>query len=157
MSGHSRDVILYELNEVPWKIVDYYTERRPNSYLAEILSRGQSITTRHDDSRYGLSPWRTWPSFHSSRYDHNSFDLGQDPTTFRGDPIWNVAEEAGLSVGLFGPLQSWPPRKFAHGGFYVPDTFSKDSQTVPDSVQHFQQFNLAMTRENGFSADAPLN
>lgn len=157
MSSRSRDVILYELNEVPWKIIDYYTERRPNSYLAEILRRGQSITTRHDDSRYGLSPWRTWPSFHSSRYDHNSFDLGQDPTTFRGDPIWNVAEEAGLSVGLFGPLQSWPPRKFAHGGFYVPDTFSKDNQTVPDSVQHFQQFNLAMTRENGFSADAPLN
>ena len=37
-----RDVILYELNEVPWTIVDYYITRRPNSNLAELIEAGQS-------------------------------------------------------------------------------------------------------------------
>jgi hypothetical protein len=90
-------------------------------------------------------------------YEHNSFDLGQDPATFRGDPLWDVAERAGLSVGLFGPLQSWPAREFGHGGFYVPDTFSQDSKTYPESLTRFQAFNLAMTGQNGFSSDAALN
>ncbi|WP_156752399.1 hypothetical protein [Mycobacterium sp. ACS1612] len=159
MAGRKRDVILYELNEVPWSIVDYYVQRRPNSNLAALLDGGQSLTTRHSDDPklQGLQPWRTWPSLHNSTYDHNSFDLGQDPGTFRGDPIWDVAERAGLSVGLFGPLQSWPARQFRHGGFYVPDTFSQDAKTYPASLRSFQAFNLAMTGQNGFTSDAALN
>jgi len=159
MPSRNRDVILYELNEVPWEVVDYYVQRRPESNLAALITGGHSLTTIHEDSEklQGLQPWRTWPSLHTSSYDHNSFDLGQDPATFRGEAIWDVAENAGLSVGLFGPLQSWPPRQFAHGGFYVPDTFSKDSKTYPPQMQRFQQFNLAMTSENSFSADAPLD
>jgi hypothetical protein len=153
--GPKRDVILYELNEVPWPVVDYYIERRPDSHMAALLSEGQSLTTHHDDSAH-LSPWRTWPTLHMSTYDHNSFDLGQDPATFRGDPIWDVADRAGLCVGIFGPMQSWPARPFSSGGFYIPDTFSQDSKTYPPSLQKFQQFNLAMTVENGFSSDAPL-
>jgi hypothetical protein len=159
MAGGGRDVILYELNEVPWSIVDYYVERRPRSNFAVLLDEGQSLTTRHCDAAElgGLQPWRTWPSLHNSTYEHNSVDLGQDPATFRGDPIWDVAERAGLSVGLFGPLQSWPARRFRHGGFYVPDTFSRDSTTYPGSLSRFQAFNLAMTGQNGFSSDAALN
>jgi hypothetical protein len=161
MAGRKRDVILYELNEVPWSIVDFYVERRPKSNFAELLNGGQALTTRHAASAPAelkhLQPWRTWPSLHNSTFEHNSFDLGQDPATFRGDPIWDVAERAGLSVGIFGPLQSWPARRFGHGGFYVPDTFSKDSKTYPASLSRFQAFNLAMTGQNGFTSDATLN
>ena len=153
-----RDVILYELNEVPWDVIDLYVDKRPGSHLAALLGEGQSLTTVHEDreEHQGLQPWRTWPTLHTSTYNHNSFDLGQDPTTFRGEPLWDVAENAGLSVGLFGPMQSWPARRFRHGGFYIPDTFSRDATTFPASLESFQTFNLAMTGENGFSPNAIL-
>lgn len=159
MNRQPRDVILYELNEVPWDVVDIYVKNRPNSNLAALLKEGQSQTTVHEDraEQMGLQPWRTWPTLHTSSYEHNSFDLGQDPSTFKGDPIWNVAERAGLSVGLFGPMQSWPARPFAHGGFYVPDTFASDAKTYPPALERFQAFNLAMTGENGFSPDSALS
>lgn len=159
MNPQPRDVILYELNEVPWEVVDIYVKNRPTSHLAALLQEGQSQTTVHEDrpELMGLQPWRTWPTLHMSTYDHNSFDLGQDPTTFRGDPIWDVAERAGLSVGLFGPMQSWPARQFKHGGFYIPDTFSQDAKTYPRSFERFQTFNLAMTGANGFSPAEVLN
>ncbi|CDO10079.1 hypothetical protein [Mycolicibacterium cosmeticum] len=159
MNRQRRDVILYELNEVPWDVIDIYVKHRPQSNVAALLREGQSLTTVHEDREdlQGLQPWRTWPTLHTSTYDHNSFDLGQDPTTFRGDPIWDVAENAGLSVGLFGPMQSWPARQFRHGGFYVPDTFSQDAKTYPAALERFQAFNLAMTGANGFSPDALLN
>jgi hypothetical protein len=158
MPSEKRDVILYELNEVPWGVVDQYVGKRPNSNLASMLDGGQSLTTIHEDRKElgGLQPWRTWPTFHTSTYDHNSFDLGQDPDTFRAETMWDVAERAGLSVGLFGPLQSWPAREFAHGGFFIPDTFSQDSKTYPKSLERFQSFNLAMTSENNFSPDSVL-
>lgn len=156
LRSNDHDLILYELNEVPWTVVDHFVESRPTSNLAALVDRGQSITTVNTGPE-GLTPWRTWPSLHNSMYDHNSFDLGQDPATFRGDPIWNVAEEAGLSVGLFGPLQSWPARQFAHRGFYIPDTFSQDSETHPPTLKKFQEFNLSMTKKMGFDANVALD
>lgn len=150
-----RSVILYELNEVPWRVVDLYTAERPSSHLGDLVTSGLSLTTENDDPA-PLQPWRTWPTFHTSMYteDHNSFDLGQDPSTFRGTPLWDAVETAGMPVGLFGPLQSWPSRVFAHGGFFVPDTFSREPDTFPDDLRRFQQFNITMTRENTFSSDA---
>lgn len=153
-----RRVILYELNEVPWEIVDLYTDERPSSVLAGLMSRSHCLTTRNDDP-VGLQPWRTWPTFHKSLYvdDHQSFDLGQDPETFVGDNLWDVVDRTGRGVGLFGPLQSWPPRPFTAGGFFVPDTFSPDPATEPPALERFQAFNLAMTRRNGFSSATNLD
>jgi len=152
-----RKVILYELNEVPWEIVDRFVEHRPQSALAGLLADGRSMTTVVDDS-VPLQPWRTWPTFHTSLNpeEHRSFDLGQDPSTFRGPTLWDVAEDAGRSVGVWGAMQSWPARQFKHGGFFVPDTFSSDARTFPESLSRFQEFNLRATKENGFSSDTSV-
>lgn len=156
--GRGRRVILYELNEVPWSILDRYVERRPSSALAKLARAARSETTINRD-HHGLQPWRTWPTFHTGLYcdEHNSFELGQDPETIYGTTIWQAAEDAGLRIGLFGVLQSWPAHQPRHGGFYVPDTFARSSETYPKALERFQSFNLSMTRENAFSATSPLN
>lgn len=153
-----RRVLLYELNEVPWSLIDRYTARRPSSTLAAFLDSCASATTINKDPVH-LSPWRTWPTFHKSMYteDHNSYDLGQDPKTFRGLDIWDAVAATGKRVGLFGPMQSWPAKSFPAGGFHVPDTFARRSDTVPARLMRFQRFNLAMTSENGFSSDNDLS
>src|SRR4029077_5028098 len=154
----SRNVLLYELNEVPWQIVDFYLRRRPQSTFALALERAQCLTTVNDDPAH-LSPWRTWSTFHTGLYtkDHNSWALGQDPETLRGEPIWDVAERAGRRVGMFGVPQSWPPRQFADNGFCIPDTFARDAQASTESMSRFQEFNLSMTADNAFSSNAPLS
>ncbi len=150
-------VLLYELNEVPWEIVDLYRQQRPMSALAALLPRATSLTTISEERPVDLQPWRSWPTLHRSLWtrDHNSWDLGQDPETFRGVDLWTVAARAGRHVGVFGALQSWPPQRFA-GGFHVPDTFARTPATHPPSLQRFQAFNLAMTAENRFAAGTSL-
>ena len=142
-------IILYELNEVPWEIIDLYISLKPHSNLAKLLEQAQCITTVNEDPNH-LEPWNTWPTFHNSMYsdDHVSFRLGQDPSTFRGTPLWQAAEDHRCSIGLFGPLQSWPAHKPQNGGFYIPDTFSRDALVYPAELSTFQTFNLAMTKEN---------
>lgn len=153
-----RRVLLYELNEVPWEIIDLYAAARPGSNLSKLLPRALLRTTVDEDG-VDLMPWRTWPTFHTSLHtaDHNSYDQGQDPATLRGTPLWDVADDAGLGVGLFGVLQSWPPRAFRSGGFYVPDSFARTPDTVPASLRRFQAFNTAMTDENSFAPDRHLS
>lgn len=151
-----RSVLLYELNEVPWSIIDHYVALKPSSTLSGVLNKAATFTTIDEDP-VSLQPWRTWPTFHRSMYtpDHGSRDLGQDPSTFAGEAMWDTASDAGKRVGLFGPMQSWPPRHFP-GGFHVPDTFARSPATHPASLSRFQEFNLSMTQENSFSSDQNL-
>ncbi len=152
-----RTVILYELNEVPWEIMDLYVDARPSSNVAALLDEGLCLTTIDDDP-VPLQPWRTWPTFHRSAFtsEHGSLDLGQDPATFNGTDLWEVADAAGCRVGVFGALQSWPPRPGRNGGFFVPDTFAGSPDTYPRSLSRFQRFNLRMTAENSFASDQRL-
>jgi hypothetical protein len=152
-----KQVLLYELNEVPWLVIDRFMQRCRGTQLAETLRCAQTFTTLCNDPN-PLEPWRSWPAFHTglSSLEHRSLDLGQDPTTFGGEPIWDTVARQGIKVGVFGPLQSWPARTYASGGFYVPDTFARSPECVPASLTEVQKFNLRLTRENLFSADAPL-
>lgn len=152
-------VLIYELNEVPWEVVDAYCAARPESNLTRMLPRSRCLTTLNEDPLDDLQPWRTWPTFHTGLYtaDHNSYELGQDPVTFKGEPIWTAAERAGLRFGVFAALQSWPAREPAEGGFYVPDTFAQGPETYPDALSRYQAFNLSMTAENTFSASDHLD
>lgn len=150
-------MILYELNEVPWAIVDRFVRLEPRSALASLLERCATATTVNDDPTH-LQPWRTWPTFHTGLYaaEHGSLELGQDPGTFGGEPVWEAAERAGRTVGLFGVMQTWPARPPANGGFWVPDTFARSASAYPDELETFQRFNLSMTAENSTSSNAPL-
>lgn len=150
-------VLLYELNEVPWEIVDFYVGERRNSNLSRMLSSARCLTTVSEERPVDLQPWRSWPTLHRSLWtrDHNSWDLGQDPDTFRGVDLWTVAARADKRVGVFGALQSWPPQRFP-GGFHVPDTFARTAATHPHALERFQAFNLAMTADNRFAAGAGL-
>lgn len=151
-------VLLYELNEVPWEVWDRYVEARPASNMARFLERAMQRTTVDEDPIH-LMPWRTSPTFHRSLFttDHGALDQGQDPETFRGTPIWDVVEAAGRPVGVFGVLQSWPAHQFRQGGFYVPDSFARTVETFPHALERFQAFNVAMTKENNFSSEEPVN
>lgn len=151
-------VIVYELNEVPWEIIDRFVDRAPGSTVAKVLGRAATATTVNEDPVH-LQPWRTWPTFHTGLYaaDHGSLELGQDPDTFAGEPVWDAAALAGRSVGIFGVMQTWPARRPAHGGFWVPDTFASNAETYPTELTSFQAFNLGMTAENSTSSNAPLD
>lgn len=143
-------VIVYELNEVPWQILDEHVERHPEGALARLLKESATFTTHTVDEGH-LSPWVTWPTMHRGvpNTEHGIANLGQDPSTFRHDPIWKIARAAGKSVGVFGALQSWPPEDPGRTGFHVPDTFAPDASCLPRRYEPFQRFNLQNARRSG--------
>jgi hypothetical protein len=114
-------VIVYELNEVPWSIIDRYVKERPDSALAAALPGARCLTT-HEEDTDNLLPWRTWPTFHKSMHtpEHNSYELGQDPATFCGENIWDVAEEAGLRVGFSAHCKAGRHALSSTAGFLFP-------------------------------------
>lgn len=142
-------IILYELNEVPWRVVDTFIEKYPDSTFAAILKESLHYKTHTKDSGE-LHPWTTWPTFHRGVYNdtHDIRFLNQEILT-NYKPTWEFTAEYGITTGVFGSLQSWPIPKTGHYFFYIPDTFAKNPQTLPHALECFQRFNLAQTKRDG--------
>ena len=101
-----RAIVLFELNEVPWEILDDYVAARPGSGLARVLDRSHSFTSMAAD-RGHLSPWTTWPTLHRGVNDerHMIASFGQDRTEAdrRFPPVWTLLHDAGVSAGVCAP------------------------------------------------------
>ena len=103
--------ILFELNEVPWKVMDWFCEQNPRSAFAQVRAEGRGYETIAEDSGE-LHPWVTWPSLHRGVNNdrHGIQHLGQDlRDADTGYPaIWRILADAGLTVGVVGSLQTFP-------------------------------------------------
>ncbi len=147
-----RKIILFELNEVPFKVVDQFCKWRPNSTFARKLptcSQFQTITQEISP----LSPWTTWPSVHRGANDerHLIQNFGQDLTDANKQfpPLWEILTKAGIDVGICGTLHTYPmPAELQNYKFYLPDTFAAGSECFPQTLSVFQEFNLRMARES---------
>ena len=145
-----RPLLLLEINEVPWRVVDFARRQSRLTNVRRFFDRAATFTTMSGDTGE-LSPWVTWPSLHRgmNNEEHGIKHLGQDVESFRGAAIWEEYRDAGLSVGICGSMQSWPPVDPGRGGFYVPDTFAHDERCIPSRVEALQRFNLQQVRSNG--------
>lgn len=145
-------VVVYELNEIPKRVFDFYTAAFPNSSFSKLRNFGSLFETTTADVG-ALSPWITWPTLHRgvSNLDHEISDLGQDLTQINQvyPSLDKILASSGVSVGVFGSLQTYPlPDQLDNFKFYVPDTFAAGSECFPKKLSEFQEFNLNMVRSN---------
>ena len=150
---NNRKFVLFELNEVPLRVVHHFTRSNPRSAFAKMLSAGKTWETVTPDEGH-LSPWITWPTLHRGvpNSEHHVVALGQDvgETDARYPPVWQLLAQAGRRVGLFGSLHSYPPPvDLDPYAFYVPDTFAAGPEASSEELSAFQTFNLHMVSRSG--------
>ncbi len=154
-------VVVFELNEVPWKVVDWWVDAHPGSALARLLARSEQWTSVAVDEGH-LSPWVTWPTVHRGVPNtvHGIGHFGQD--TSHADavaaPWWAVASAAGRRVGVFGLLHTAElPADVDRYAFFVPDTFAPTPVTHPPELSSFQAFNLSMARASARNVSTSID
>ena len=151
-----RKLIFFELNEVPFRVIDDYLQRHPESFFAQHVAHLYQYETYAEASR-PLEPCFNWPSVHRGVPDHVhgiydwNIDLSDKDQEF--PPVWRILATHGVKVGLFGSLHS-------HGSFpsgeelqdyyhyYVPDVFSPDHRCHPPYLSQFQKICLRMIRSS---------
>lgn len=145
-----RKIILFELNEVPFSILDEYCRRRPSSNLARRMQECRQRATVTEDQGH-LSPWITWPTLHRGvgNEKHCIHDFGQDLSEVDKafPPLWSILASYGIRTGVCGSLHSYPlPGKLENYDFFLPDTFAAGPESHPETLSAFQDFNLTMAR-----------
>jgi Type I phosphodiesterase / nucleotide pyrophosphatase len=153
ISSKSRKVLLVEFNEITWRLVNPFMQRGALPTFSEFVREGASGSPLANEVPPDLDPWISWTSVYTGRpqSEHNVKFLEQPPETVTGPRVWEVAADSGKSLGLFGSIMSWPPRHDIKG-FWIPGTFSPDTQTHPDVLEPIQDLNLTYTRAHSPTA-----
>jgi hypothetical protein len=146
-----RKLILFELNEVPFRVIDDFCRDHPASALARCLPRCSQYETVTEDAV--LSPWVTWPTIHRGVTDalHGIGHFGQDlgKVDAKYPPVWRMLSEHGVTTGVFASLHTSPmPGDVRRYTYYVPDPFAATADCYPEDLAVFQLFNLTMSRES---------
>lgn len=154
-------VVVLELNEVPWKVLDWWTARHPDGGLADLVRSSRTFTSVAVDEGH-LSPWITWPTVHRGVPNtvHGIGHFGQDTTHADrvAPPWWTTVAAGGRRVGVFGLLHTAElPEDLAPYDFYVPDTFAPTERTHPAALEPFQAFNLRMARASARNVSTSID
>jgi len=148
-----RRFILFELNEVPFRVFDAYASSRPRSHIARLLQRSAQFAA-HCEDEVQLDPWISWPTLHRGVIDrqHGMYHLGQphEQADREYPSLWSILAESRRRVGVFGSIHTAPmPEDVASKyAFYVPDYFATDAQVHPQRLAAYQTFNVSMTRQS---------
>jgi hypothetical protein len=142
-----RKVLLAEFNEITWRLVEPLCARDRLPTFSEFLREGTRGAPVATEVPPYLDPWISWTTLYTGRpqEEHGVRFLEQPPETVTGPRVWDLAADAGKTVGVYGSIMSWPPRQDV-GGFWVPSTFSPGPETFPPELQPIQELNLSATR-----------
>src|SRR5918992_584217 len=148
-----RKVLLAEINEITWDLIDPLIEQGKPPTFARLKREGAWGAPVSVDLPPQLDPWITWTTVYTGRTqaEHNVFFLQQPPESIGAPRLWELCHERGLKVGVYGSLCSWPPQEVE--GFYVPDTFAPDTSTHPPELRPIQELNLTYTRSVRLPSD----
>jgi hypothetical protein len=147
-NGHSTPkVLLAEFNEITWRLLDPLLAGGKLPTFAEYIRAGTRGAPLATEVPPHLDPWISWTSFYTGRprEEHGVTFLEQPPETVTGPRIWEIAADAGKTIGVFGSIMSWPPRDNLRG-FWIPGTFSPGPEAFPRELQPIQDLNLTATR-----------
>lgn len=144
----NKQIIFYELNEVPDVIFERY--KKKSKKFNKLINKFSIYKTKSLDECQ-LSPWITWSTVHRgvTFKDHKIENLGQDvhKQNIEYPPIWVDLKNKGVSVGVYGSMHSnHLPKDFNEYDFYMPDPFSDHFKCNPKILEPIQEFQLNLTR-----------
>ena len=142
----ARKVLFVEFNEITWRFLDPLCAAGKLPMFSEFQrcgTRGSPLATEVPPH---LDPWIAWTTVYTGRprEEHGVRFLEQPPETVQGPRVWEIAADAGRSIGVYGSIMTWPPREVQ--GFWVPSTFSPTPETFPKELEPIQDLNLSQTR-----------
>jgi len=163
-------VLIFELNEVPYKVIDQFIADHPKSTLASMLPKSARRHSHLPDTGQ-MHPKTSWHTFHRGVPDHvhgyREYNQIEAPGQYANPTFLELARRSGRRVGCGASIGSWPiPESKDHDNieFWMADPFAPTPDSIPNTLDHFQRFNTAAVagssrnvRAGGFTKKAALD
>lgn len=150
--GNLSRLLLVELNEINFDLVQIYTQRHPGKFksLERCLTRLRTTSSELDYQN--LEPWIQWPSVHTGQSfsQHGVFRLG-DMVYSEQPQIFEILEESGICVGALSAMNA--ENRLKKPAYFLPDPWTN---TKPDSSFWSRAITEAVTQAVNDNASSKL-
>lgn len=143
MNNSNKRLILLELNEINFDVVEKYVVAEPARFPAlKKLLAGSRIRTSCEKQYEQLEPWIQWASVHTGKTyaDHGVFRLG-DMVGSGVPQIFEQLEQAGCKVGVISAMNA--ENRLKYPAYFIPDPWT---QTPADSSWWSQSLGQAVSQ-----------
>ena len=110
-------VLVYGVDGATFDVIDAHIGELPN--FERLAREGARATLTSMEPMFSPPLWTTIASGRPAS-EHGVLGFRVHSDDCKVARFWDVAEHAGMGVGLYKWLVDYPPRAFAHGGFWVP-------------------------------------
>lgn len=135
-----KKVLIFELDSGSWNILQPLLSQGKLPNLKRLMNEG-AYGILHSDSP-PISP-RIWTTIFTGKNSkkHGVEFFASTSSGVKQKRLWDILNEKGLKVGVFGSLVTWPP--YPINGFMIPSIFSLGTETYPDNYGVFQEIALS--------------
>ena len=148
-----RKIVVFEINEVPNRVIDSYIKDNPASHWASVTKRAARFIAATPD-KIQLHPKLSWQTFHRGvpDHEHGFVEYNQTEASGKGHypPVWELVKNAGKEIGCGASIGSYPvPENTDNVAFYLTDPFAPTFETVPPYLGSFQRLNNMAVQRSG--------
>ena len=118
------NLILVELNEINFDVVQYYIDKGISLPAMQHIIESGLVITKAESEYDHLEPWIQWVSVHTGKEysEHNIFRLG-DFVNSKEKQFFEQVEEAGFKVGAISPMNA--TNKLKNPSYFIPDPWTQ--------------------------------
>jgi hypothetical protein len=133
-------VLIFGVDGATFEVLDAHAPALPN--FAALRAEGTRGVLTSMEPMFSPLLWTTLASGRPpDEHGIRGFNVHSDDC--RVARWWDVAEDAGLGVGLYKWLVDYPPRSFRTGGFWVPSWLAPDVHTWPAELSVVKELELS--------------
>lgn len=137
MTDAAKKVFVFGLDGATWNIIDPLMAAGELPNLARLKAMGTSGRLRSIEPTHSPIIWTTISSGKLPHKHGINFFMSRSDMV-KTKRLWDILEARGMTVGVYGHLVTWPPRKI--NGFMIPDDLlSEDAQTYPPEYTFLRQ------------------
>lgn len=142
-----KPVLLIELNEICFDLVHGYVRRGFLPHLGGLIARHGVSETTSEERFEDLEPWIQWVTAHTglSFAEHGVFRLG-DIVHHDLAQIWEMLEDAGLSVAAVSPMNA--KNRTKNASFFLPDPWTMTRVTGSTVVRNLHDAIVQVVNDN---------
>lgn len=133
-------LLVYGVDGATFEVIDRHSDQLRN--FIELREDGARGTLRSMEPMFSPLLWTTIASGRTGD-QHGIRGFRVHSYDCQVARFWDVAESKELGVGLYKWLVDYPPRSFAHGGFWVPSWLAPDIHTWPESLSVVKELELS--------------
>jgi predicted AlkP superfamily phosphohydrolase/phosphomutase len=133
---NKQKIFIFELDSGSWNVLDHLVSEGKLPTIKRMMDEGAYGILQSDT--LPISP-RVWTTIFTGKHSqkHGVEFFASTSSSVKQKRLWDILNERGLKVGVFGSLVTWPPYKV--NGFMIPSIFSLGPETYPIDYQALQE------------------